>query len=65
MDGCCDRSYTVASRQGEVEGLRPSSSPLLPARGGRAVGISPGCLAAAGGKGGMRGGDASPRPSTT
>ena len=36
---------------------------LLPARGGGAVGVAPGRLAAAGGKRGMRGGEASPHSS--
>jgi len=41
-----------------VEGLRSSTNWLLPARGGSAVGVPPGCLAAARANGGMRGGDA-------
>jgi len=36
---------------------------LVPARGGRAVGVAPGRLAAAGGNRGA-GGEASPHPST-
>jgi len=43
--------YAVAFRRGRVEGLRPSTNRLLPARGGSAAGISPGRQAAAGGKG--------------
>ena len=58
------RSYAVACRRGGVEGLRPSANRLLPARGGRAVGVAPGHLAAAGGDRGMQGGFASPHPST-
>jgi len=57
-----DRSYAVAFRRGGVEGRRPSTNRLLPARGGRAVGVAPGRLAAAGGNRGMRGGEASPHP---
>ena len=41
-----------------------ATNQLLPARGGRAVGVAPGRLAAAGGHRGMRGGCASPHPST-
>ena len=41
-----------------------STNRLVPARGGRAVGVAPGRLAAAGGNRGMRGGEASPHPST-
>jgi len=59
-----DSSYAVAFGRGGVEGLRPSTNRLVLARGGRAVGGSPGRLAAAGGKGGRRGGCISPRPST-
>ena len=54
----------VASRRGGVEGLRPSTNQWLAARGGSAVGIAPGRLAAGGGKRGMRGGEASLHPST-
>ena len=41
-----------------------ATNQLLPARGGRAVGVAPGRLAAAGGNRGVRGGEASPHPST-
>jgi len=47
-----------------VEGRRPSTNRLVPARGGRVVGVAPGRLAAAGGNRGMRGGFASPHTST-
>jgi len=47
-----------------VEGRRSSTNRLLPAGGGRAVGVSPDRLAAAGGNRGMRGGETSPHPST-
>jgi len=47
-----------------VEDLRPSTNRLWSARGERAVGVAPGRLAAAGGKRGMRGGEASPHTST-
>ena len=47
-----------------MEGLRPSTNQWLAARGGSAVGIAPGRLAAGGGKRGMRGGEASLHPST-
>ena len=57
-----DRTYAVAFRRGMVEGRRSSTNRLLPAGGGRAVGVAPGRLAAAGGKRGMRGGFASPPP---
>jgi len=49
---------------GEGEGLRPSTHQWLAARGGSAVGIAPGRLAAAGGNRGVREGEASPHPST-
>jgi len=45
-----DTSSVVAFRRGGVEGLRPSTNRLAPARGGRAVGVAPGRLAAAGEK---------------
>gem|GEM_PF-3076871 len=60
----CDRTYAGAFRRGGVEGRRPSTNQLLAARGGRAVEVAPGRRAAAGGNRGMRGGEASPHPST-
>jgi len=51
-------TYAIAFRRGGVEGRRPSARRLLPARGGRAVAIAPGRLAAAGGKRGC--GEAKP-----
>jgi len=59
-----DRTYAVAFRREMVEGRRSSTNRLLPAGGGRAVGVSPDRLAAAGGNRGMRGGETSPHPST-
>jgi len=47
-----DRTRAVAFRRGGVEGLRPSTNRLAPARGGRAMGVAPGRLAA--GTGGCR-----------
>ncbi len=41
-----------------------ATNQLLPARGGRAVGVAPGRLAAAGCQWVMRGGEAPPHPST-
>ena len=58
------RSYAVASRRGGVAGVRPATNRWLAARRGSAVGIAPERLAAAGGKRGVRGGFASPPPST-
>jgi len=59
------RSYAVALGRGGVEGRKPSTNRLSPARGGRTVGVAPGRLAAAGRNRGMRGDEASPHPSTT
>jgi len=47
-----------------VEGRRTSTNRLFPVRGGKTVGVAPGALAAAGGNRDMRGGEASPHPST-
>jgi len=56
----------IAVPQGEEEwrAAGPPPTGLLSARGRRAVGVAPGRLAAAGGNRGMRGGEASPHPST-